>query len=60
MRLGVENSYVFVNCSLLKTVPSDILEKGKAIADAYLTPEEEDNVSPEKLDPQLKQLESIL
>ncbi|KAI5669613.1 hypothetical protein M9H77_19466 [Catharanthus roseus] len=46
--------------SLLKTVPSDILEKGKAIADAYLTPEEEDNVSPEKLDPQLKQLESIL
>ncbi|KAI3803209.1 hypothetical protein L1987_31358 [Smallanthus sonchifolius] len=44
--------------SLLKTVPTDVLEKGKAIADAYNTPEED--YPPENLDPNLKQLESIL
>ncbi|KAL3497421.1 hypothetical protein ACH5RR_040153 [Cinchona calisaya] len=44
--------------SLLKTVPSDVLEKGKAIADAYREPE--DAVAPEIQDPELKQLESIL
>ncbi|KAK2989442.1 hypothetical protein RJ640_018760 [Escallonia rubra] len=43
--------------SLLQTVPSEILDKGKAIADAYLTPED---VEPGNLDPELKQLESIL
>ncbi|KAJ0744826.1 hypothetical protein HanPI659440_Chr10g0392041 [Helianthus annuus] len=44
--------------SLLQTVPTDVLEKGKAIADAYNTPEED--YPPENLDPNLKQLESIL
>ena len=46
------------SCSLLQTVPTDVLEKGKAIADAYNAPEED--YAPEKLDPNLKQLESIL
>nr|XP_043624703.1 uncharacterized protein LOC122596226 [Erigeron canadensis] len=44
--------------SLLQTVPTDVLEKGKAIADAYNTPEED--YAPQNLDPNLKQLESIL
>ncbi|KAL7001845.1 hypothetical protein U1Q18_002993 [Sarracenia purpurea var. burkii] len=44
--------------SLLKTVPLDVLDKGKAIADAYRVPEED--TAPEKLDTELKQLESIL
>ncbi|CAK7352788.1 unnamed protein product [Dovyalis caffra] len=44
--------------SLLQTVPSDVLDKGKAVADAYRTPEE--NSEAEILDPELKQLESIL
>ncbi|CAK9168655.1 unnamed protein product, partial [Ilex paraguariensis] len=43
--------------SLLNTVPSDVLDKGKAIADEYRTPEA---VAPENLDPELKQLESLL
>ncbi|XP_009790842.1 uncharacterized protein LOC107805847 [Nicotiana tabacum] len=45
--------------SLLKTVPADMLDKGKIVADSYLFADEED-VTPEKLDPNLKQLESIL
>ncbi|PWA47726.1 hypothetical protein CTI12_AA496390 [Artemisia annua] len=44
--------------SLLQTVPTDVLEKGKAIADAYNTPEED--FAPQNLNPNLKQLESIL
>ncbi|KDP34030.1 hypothetical protein JCGZ_07601 [Jatropha curcas] len=44
--------------SLLRTVPRDILDQGKAIADAYRSPQEEDE--PEILDPELKELESIL
>ncbi|XP_057799895.1 uncharacterized protein LOC131015508 [Salvia miltiorrhiza] len=44
--------------SLLKTVPAEVLDKGKAMADAYMNPG--DDTSPETLDPQLKQLESIL
>ncbi|XP_015572912.1 uncharacterized protein LOC8258582 isoform X1 [Ricinus communis] len=44
--------------SLLNTVPPDVLNKGKAIADAYRSPEEEKE--PEILDPELKELESIL
>lgn len=44
--------------SLLQTVPTDILEKGKAIADAYNTPDED--FAPQNVDPNLKQLESIL
>lgn len=44
--------------SLLKTVPAEVLDKGKAMANAYLSPG--DDASPEKLDPQLQQLESIL
>ncbi|KAF5948405.1 hypothetical protein HYC85_014362 [Camellia sinensis] len=43
---------------LLETVPSDVLAKGKAIADAYRVPEED--IAPENLDPEMKQLESIL
>lgn len=45
-------------CSLLQTVPTDVLEKGKAIADAYNAPEED--FATENLDPNLKQLQSIL
>ncbi|KAK6119637.1 hypothetical protein DH2020_046623 [Rehmannia glutinosa] len=44
--------------SLLKTVPAEVLDKGKAMADAYMTPGED--LAPENIDPQLKQLESIL
>ncbi|KAK4338598.1 hypothetical protein RND71_043085 [Anisodus tanguticus] len=45
--------------SLLKTVPADVLDKGKSVADSYFFAQEED-VAPEKLDPDVKQLESIL
>ena len=59
LRIGrVAVSYIFLHCSLLKTVPSDVLEKGKAIADAYR--DSEDDAAGEALDPELKQLESIL
>ncbi|KAH8504627.1 hypothetical protein H0E87_012024, partial [Populus deltoides] len=44
--------------SLLQTVPSDVLDKGKAVADAYRTPDEDSEA--EILDPELKRLESIL
>ncbi|XVF48750.1 hypothetical protein PTKIN_Ptkin03bG0214500 [Pterospermum kingtungense] len=44
--------------SLLQTVPSDVLNQGKEIADAYRAPEED--IKPEELDPEMKQLESIL
>lgn len=44
--------------SLLQTVPSDVLDKGKAVADAYRTTDEDSEA--EILDPELKQLESIL
>lgn len=46
------------SCSLLQSVPTDVLEKGKAIADAYNAPEED--YAGENLAPNLKQLESIL
>ena len=53
-------SYIFSLFNrLLKTVPSEVLDKGQAIADAYLNNEEED-LAPQNLDPELKQLESIL
>ncbi|KAM7510741.1 hypothetical protein LguiB_009616 [Lonicera macranthoides] len=46
---------------LLKTVPSEVLDKGQAIADAYLNNEEEGgDLAPQNLDPELKQLESVL
>ncbi|GAV90325.1 hypothetical protein CFOL_v3_33734 [Cephalotus follicularis] len=44
--------------SLLQTVPSEVLVEGKAIADAYRTPEED--MEPEMVDPEIKQLESML
>ncbi|XWS26472.1 hypothetical protein CRYUN_Cryun26dG0035400 [Craigia yunnanensis] len=44
--------------SLLQTVPSDVLNQGKEIADTYRAPEEDFN--PEELDPEMKQLESLL
>ncbi|XP_030951142.1 uncharacterized protein LOC115974770 isoform X1 [Quercus lobata] len=43
--------------SLLQTVPSDVLEKGKAVADSYMITED---VEPEILDPEMQKLESIL
>ncbi|KAG8097093.1 hypothetical protein GUJ93_ZPchr0013g35087 [Zizania palustris] len=47
--------------NLLQTVPSAVMDKGKAIADAYRTPADEyevDNAA--ELDPRLKQLQDIL
>ncbi|CAI0448352.1 unnamed protein product [Linum tenue] len=46
--------------SLLNTVPPEVLDKGRAIADAYNAPEGEADTQPEIVDPELKQLESIL
>lgn len=43
---------------LLKTVPPDVLDKGRAIADSYRNSDEE--TDKEISDPELKQLESIL
>ncbi|GAA0157275.1 hypothetical protein LIER_14580 [Lithospermum erythrorhizon] len=43
--------------SLLDTVPTDILNKGKVIANAYQTQEED---ATDNQDPELKQLESLL
>ncbi|XP_018724081.2 uncharacterized protein LOC104432322 [Eucalyptus grandis] len=43
--------------SLLQTVPQDVLDKGKAAADAYRIPRD---MEPEIVDPEIKQLESIL
>lgn len=54
-------SFFCVCSSLLQTVPSAVLDKGKAIADAYRTPVDdyvEENAA--ELDPRLKQLEDIL
>ena len=48
----------FLSLSLLKTVPAEVLDKGKAMANAYMNPSED--TSTETLDPQLKKLESIL
>ncbi|KAL8497042.1 hypothetical protein ACS0TY_020648 [Phlomoides rotata] len=44
---------------LLETVPAEALDKGKAMADAYIMPGE-DLAPQNNIDPQLKQLESIL
>ncbi|KAL5209004.1 hypothetical protein ABZP36_004627 [Zizania latifolia] len=47
--------------NLLQTVPSAVMDKGKAIADAYRTPTDDyevDNAA--ELDPRLKQLQDIL
>ncbi|KAJ8647498.1 hypothetical protein MRB53_000521 [Persea americana] len=46
--------------SLLQTVPSTVLDKGKAIADAYMTPSDPEDGKLEDLDPDLKQLEKLL
>ncbi|KAE8718859.1 hypothetical protein F3Y22_tig00109987pilonHSYRG00121 [Hibiscus syriacus] len=47
--------------SLLQTVPTDILNQGKEIADAFRSPDEDDSQQqPQELDPEIKQLESIL
>ncbi|XP_018858489.1 uncharacterized protein LOC118346137 [Juglans regia] len=42
--------------SLLQTVPSDVLQKGKAVADSYMITEDEREI----LDQEMQQLESIL
>lgn len=44
--------------SLLQTVPSDVLDKGKVIAEAYRAPESD--VTLKELDQEYKELESIL
>ncbi|KAK4787819.1 hypothetical protein SAY86_011652 [Trapa natans] len=44
---------------LLQTVPQEVLNKGRAIADAYRSPDDEEP-QPEMSDPEIKQLESIL
>ncbi|KAL8535831.1 hypothetical protein ACS0TY_011464 [Phlomoides rotata] len=44
---------------LLETVPAEALDKGKAMADAYIMPGE-DLAPQNNIDPQFKQLESIL
>ncbi|KAM7258617.1 hypothetical protein ACFE04_014358 [Oxalis oulophora] len=46
--------------SLLQTVPSEVLDKSIAIANAYRNSEEEEETQPQALDPEMKQLESIL
>ncbi|KQK23339.2 hypothetical protein BRADI_1g72875v3 [Brachypodium distachyon] len=56
-----QKSLEFEKPSLLQTVPSAVMDKGKAIADAYRTPSdgyEEGNGA--ELDPGLKQLQDIL
>lgn len=45
-------------CSLLKTVPSDVLDKGKVAADSYRSSLE--NADVDISDPELKELQSIL
>ncbi|GFQ00037.1 hypothetical protein PHJA_002147700 [Phtheirospermum japonicum] len=54
MKLKVATALDALN-SLLETVPTEVLDKGKAMADAYLAPDYD--LAPENLDPQLKQLE---
>uniref|UniRef100_J3LKJ8 DUF7880 domain-containing protein n=1 Tax=Oryza brachyantha TaxID=4533 RepID=J3LKJ8_ORYBR len=47
--------------NLLQTVPSAVLDKGKAIADAYRTPADDYEMgNATELDPRLKQLQDIL
>ncbi|PIN09225.1 hypothetical protein CDL12_18196 [Handroanthus impetiginosus] len=57
MKVKVVTALTALN-SLLTTVPAEVLDKGKAMADAYIASEEES--VPETLDPQLKQLELVL
>ncbi|XP_004501433.1 uncharacterized protein [Cicer arietinum] len=56
MKAKVKSALIALD-SLLQTVPSDVLSKGKVVADSYLDREE---VETESSDPDLKQLESIL
>lgn len=44
-------------CSLLQTVPSEVLDKGKAMVEVYRSPFEEDNVQDSA---EIQQLQSIL
>ncbi|KAL0311816.1 UNVERIFIED_CONTAM: hypothetical protein Sradi_5580900 [Sesamum radiatum] len=44
--------------SVLQTVPEEVLNKGKAMANEYINPG--NDLAPEDLDPDLKKLESIL
>ncbi|KAH9615606.1 hypothetical protein KSS87_013144 [Heliosperma pusillum] len=59
-KLMKEKIGVAVNAldSLLQTVPSDVLDKGKAIAEAYRAPDTE--MVPQELDRELTDLQSIL
>lgn len=56
MKAKVSSALIALD-SLLQTVPSDVLSKGKVIADSYL---DREDMETENLDPGLKQLESIL
>ncbi|XP_074276439.1 uncharacterized protein LOC141600151 [Silene latifolia] len=59
-KLMKEKIFIAVNAldSLLQTVPLDVLDKGKAIAEAYRSPESE--MVPQELDRELTDLQSIL
>ncbi|XP_039032657.1 uncharacterized protein LOC120167833 [Hibiscus syriacus] len=46
--------------SLLKTVPSHVLNQAEEIDDAHGAPDEDNSQLPRELDPEMKQLESIL
>nr|CAD1838009.1 unnamed protein product [Ananas comosus var. bracteatus] len=46
--------------SLLQTVPSTILDKGKAIADAYRIPSDGNEGKLEDMNPEMKQLDGLL
>ncbi|XP_058108590.1 uncharacterized protein LOC131251707 isoform X1 [Magnolia sinica] len=46
--------------SLLQTVPSTVLDKGKEIADAYRMPISPEEGNPEDSDPDMKKLEALL
>ncbi|KAK8937691.1 hypothetical protein KSP40_PGU020136 [Platanthera guangdongensis] len=56
-----DSSATIKSMSLLQTIPSSVLDKGKAIADSYRVSfsASEENKS-EDLDPELKKLEEIL
>lgn len=52
---------MIADCSLLTTVPPDVLGKGREIANAYREPSYLDDQSrPKELDKDIKELEEIL
>lgn len=53
---------MITDCSLLKTVPPDVLGKGREIANAYREPSylDDESRNPKELDKDIKELEEIL